>query len=82
MLRYTQQMLFFSSKGVVIKNLYGPNNFKPKIFLDQILFRPKSFWTINLFGPKIVFTQHCCGHNIFWTKQFLVRIFLVKQNFR
>ena len=40
MLRYTQQMMFLSSKGVVIKNLYGPNNFGPKIF-----FGPKSFWT-------------------------------------
>ena len=93
MLRYTQQMMFFSSKGVVIKNLYGPNNFEPKIllvpkycwtkfFLDQNFVGPKSFWTQNLFGPKIALTQHCFGPNIFWTKQLLVRIFLVKQNFR
>ena len=66
MLRYTQQMMFFSSKGVVFKNLYWPNNFEPKI-----LFGPTFFWTKFFLD----LTQHCCGPNIFWTKQFLVRIF-------
>ena len=64
MLRCTQQMMFFSSKGDIIKNLYCPaicelqNNMD--IFLD-----PKSFLTQNLFGPKNIFTPTIVLLNIF-----------------
>ena len=63
MLRYRQQMMFFSSKGVIIKNLYGPDHFD-----NKILFGPKYFWNKffldqNLFGPKFVLVSKSC-----WTQ--------------